>query len=98
MIITGFVSECDDLKNCESCKRIDFLMEYYSEWTFRKSNNFNMTGNDVDRMIDFVDNLENYNIIKLLNDYYHLIDYHSEHLSKKDSKVPKVTFGIFKSR
>ena len=53
-------------------------MEYYDEWIFRKSNN--CTFNDVDRMMDFIDNLQNYSIIKLLDDYYHLIDFHSKHL------------------
>ena len=57
-------------------------MEYYDEWIFRKSNN--CTFNDVDRMMDFIDNLQNYSIIKLLDYYYHLIDFHSKHLIEEN--------------
>eukprot|EP01083_Nonionella_stella_P035368 96532_1 len=67
-------AECDGLKHCPSIKRIDFLMEYYDEWVFRKCNEYNMS--DVDRMIDFLDNLSGYNVIELFNDYYHLLDCH----------------------
>ena len=74
--IDSQMDRCDakSWKQCGAVQRVHFVLQYFNEWTFKKSNKLSIS--EVDRMIDFMENLENYNVVQLLNDYYHLVDFH----------------------
>ena len=83
ILMAASMTECDapSMKQCSAVQRVFVILQYFEEWTFKKSNKLGLS--EVDRMIDFMDNLERYDVVKLLNDYYHLMDCHEAELHQR---------------